>query len=104
MRDLQGRSSLRGSRVRESILGTSHRLLLVVLPTTWPHNLLRKTKLYDLRKKLGIVSVRTMRKNGTDKQATVQAVLDIKANDTLGRWGVGQVRQRLANMDVLVPR
>ena len=45
-----------------------------------------------------------MRKNGTDKQATVQAVLDIKANDTLGRWGVGQVRQRLANMDVLVPR
>jgi hypothetical protein len=33
-----------------------------------------------------------------------QALLDIKANDIVGKWGVLQVRQRLANRGVLISR
>lgn len=38
------------------------------------------------------------------REQRVQAVLDLKSNDIQGRWGVAQVRQRLANQDVLIPR
>lgn len=35
---------------------------------------------------------------------TIQKVLDLKSSDVQGRWGVAQVRQRLANEGTLIPR
>ncbi|KAM6501456.1 hypothetical protein JOM56_004470 [Amanita muscaria] len=57
-----------------------------------------RRKLFILRKDLGLPSVR---KNPTTAQDRAQAVIDIKAHDLTGRWGVAQVRQRLANKGVL---
>ncbi|KAF9486834.1 hypothetical protein BDN71DRAFT_1555218, partial [Pleurotus eryngii] len=53
-----------------------------------------RAKLFAIRRRLQIPSVR---KNTTSPQERAQAVLDIKADDILGNWGVGQTRQRLAN-------
>ncbi|KIL60347.1 hypothetical protein M378DRAFT_110253 [Amanita muscaria Koide BX008] len=60
-----------------------------------------RRKLFILRKDLGLPSVR---KNPTTAQDRAQAVIDIKAHDLTGRWGVAQVRQRLANKGVLLSR
>jgi hypothetical protein len=57
--------------------------------------------LTTLRKRLGIVSIR---KNTSTPEERAQALLDIKANDIVGKWGVPQVRQRLANCGVLMSR
>jgi hypothetical protein len=57
--------------------------------------------LFILRKDLGLPSVR---KNPTSAQDRAQAVIDIKAHDLTGRWGVAQVRQRLANKGILLSR
>ncbi|KDQ58250.1 hypothetical protein JAAARDRAFT_193672 [Jaapia argillacea MUCL 33604] len=62
---------------------------------------IKRTKLFELRKRLGIT---TVRKNNTMPQQRAQAVIDIKENDLAGRWGVNQVHQRLANEGYLVPR
>ncbi|KAH7904526.1 hypothetical protein BJ138DRAFT_1119331 [Hygrophoropsis aurantiaca] len=63
---------------------------------------IRRSKLYELRKRL---SVKSVRKNiGSSAQEQVQAVLDVKANDLAGKWGVAQVRQRLANQGTLIKR
>ncbi len=43
-------------------------------------------------------------KKRTSVQDRSQAVLDIKQNDLLGKWGVAQVRQRLANEGMLIAR
>lgn len=63
----------------------------------------RKNKLYKLRKQVGVESVR---KNKTKMSAVekVQAVVDLKESDALGKWGVTAVKQRLANEGVLMPR
>ena len=61
----------------------------------------RKRTLSTLRKRLGIVSVR---KNTSTPEERVQALLDIKADDIAGKWGVLQVRQHLANRGVLISR
>ena len=37
-------------------------------------------------------------------QAKAQAVLEVKESDVKGLWGVDQVRQRLANQLVFLPR
>lgn len=61
----------------------------------------RKRTLSTLRKRLGIASVR---KNNSTPEERAQALLDIKVDDIAGRWGVPQVRQRLANRGILVSR
>lgn len=63
----------------------------------------RRGTLYNLRKRLNVPSVRKATKTA-DKHVLEQAVVDLKSNDVLGQWGVGQVRQRLANMDHLISR
>ncbi|KAI0739762.1 hypothetical protein C8Q80DRAFT_1274789 [Daedaleopsis nitida] len=60
-----------------------------------------RTTLYKIRKQLGIPSVRKL---GITGQDLVQAVVDLKEDDARGLWGVGQLRQRLANVNVLIPR
>ncbi|KAF4568635.1 hypothetical protein EYR36_010648 [Pleurotus pulmonarius] len=60
-----------------------------------------RAKLFAIRRRLKIPSVR---KNTTSPHERAQAVLDIKADDILGNWGVGQTRQRLANKGILIPR
>lgn len=57
--------------------------------------------LFRLRKEAGVETVRKNKKSHTDK---VQAVLDLKASDITGSWGVGQTKQRLANDGVHIPR
>lgn len=63
----------------------------------------RKTRLCELRKELKVDSVKNSRNTRTDV-ATRQAVVDIKQNDVAGGWGVTQVKGRLANKGVLIPR
>lgn len=40
----------------------------------------------------------------TSGQERVQAVIDLKESDVLGKWGVQQTRQRLANKGILIAR
>lgn len=61
----------------------------------------RKTKLYELRKFSGVV---TMRNNTSTPHERAQAVIDVKSSDLAGKWGVAQVRQRLANQGVRISR
>ena len=65
------------------------------------HSFYRRRKLFEIRKRLGIPSVR---KNTTTSADRAQALLDIKTHDRVGKWGVSQVRQRLANEGILVSR
>ncbi|KAF7975981.1 hypothetical protein HWV62_8132 [Athelia sp. TMB] len=60
-----------------------------------------KRTLTTLRKRLLIPSVR---KNPVAAQDRMQAVLDVKQHDIAGRWGVAQVRQRLANQGIIISR
>ncbi|KAJ6586479.1 hypothetical protein DFH09DRAFT_910960 [Mycena vulgaris] len=62
-----------------------------------------KTKIYALRGRLGVDTVKNSRQTRTNVQ-TRQAIVDIKQNDVAGGWGVTQVRGRLANMGILLPR
>ncbi|KAJ7917910.1 hypothetical protein B0H13DRAFT_1869943 [Mycena leptocephala] len=62
-----------------------------------------KTRLCELRKELKVGSVKNSRNTRTDV-ATRQSVVDIKQNDVAGGWGVTQVKGRLANKGVLIPR
>ena len=59
--------------------------------------------MYKLRARLGMPTVRnTIRQGNTSER--LQAVLDLKQSDIQGRWGVAQVRQRLANKGVSITR
>ncbi|KAJ7264827.1 hypothetical protein C8J57DRAFT_1512195 [Mycena rebaudengoi] len=62
-----------------------------------------KTKLFEIRKRLGIPTVKNSRKLRTDVE-TRQLVIDLKESDIAGGWGVNQVKGRLANAGVLIPR
>ncbi|KAJ7289624.1 hypothetical protein C8J57DRAFT_1046436 [Mycena rebaudengoi] len=62
-----------------------------------------KTKLFEIRKRLGIPTVKNSRKLRTDVE-TRQLVIDLKERDIAGGWGVDQVKGRLANAGVLIPR
>lgn len=59
--------------------------------------------MYNTRARLGVPTVRNKIRQGsaTDR---VQAILDLKQNDVQGRWGVAQVRQRLANQGIPITR
>ena len=57
--------------------------------------------LYNIRCRLEIP---TIRKNNSTSEERAQALLDIKAHDRVGKWGVAQVRQRLANQGILMSR
>lgn len=59
--------------------------------------------MYKLRARLGIPSVRVQARRG-EPAKRVQDILDLKESDIQGRWGVRQVRQRLANQDISVTR
>lgn len=59
--------------------------------------------MYKLRARLGVPTVRTKIKLGSASER-LQAVLDLKQSDIQGRWGVAQVRQRLANKGVTISR
>jgi hypothetical protein len=61
----------------------------------------RRRMLFVIRKRLGIASVR---KNTSTSAERSQALLDIKAHDRAGKWGVDQVRQRLANEGTFISR
>lgn len=63
----------------------------------------RKNKLYKLRKQVGVESVRKNKAKMTTVEK-VQAVVDFKESDVLGKWGVTAVKQRLANEGVLMSR
>ncbi|KAJ7499865.1 hypothetical protein FB451DRAFT_46833 [Mycena latifolia] len=62
-----------------------------------------KTKLYALRKRLGIESVKNSAGKRTEEE-TRQTVIDLKQSDVAGGWGVTQTKGRLANVGVLIPR
>ncbi|KAJ6580935.1 hypothetical protein B0H19DRAFT_928755 [Mycena capillaripes] len=64
---------------------------------------IKKTKLCELRKRLQIDSVKNSHETRTDVE-TRQIVVDLKQNDVAGGWGVTQVKGRLANKRVLIPR
>jgi hypothetical protein len=57
---------------------------------------LSKSKLYELRRSVGVETIRKSKANIGD---ATQAIVDIKSADLAGRWGVAQVRQRLANQE-----
>ena len=59
--------------------------------------------MYKLRARLGVPTVRNRTKQGNALER-LQAVLDLKQSDVQGRWGVAQVRQRLANKGVSISR
>ena len=59
--------------------------------------------MYKLRARLGVPTVRNQIRLGNTAQR-LQAVLDLKQSDVQGRWGVAQVRQRLANKGVSITR
>jgi hypothetical protein len=48
--------------------------------------------------------VETVQKSKSTPIERAQAVIDIKASDLAGKWGVAQVRQRLANQGILMRR
>jgi hypothetical protein len=81
--------------------GLSGNEQLIRLNELFPELDIRKRTLTTLRKRLGIVSIR---KNTSTPEERAQALLDIKADDIVGKWGVPQVRQRLANRGVLISR
>ncbi|KAJ7456355.1 hypothetical protein B0H11DRAFT_1739290, partial [Mycena galericulata] len=62
-----------------------------------------KTRLYELRKELNVDSVKKSGGARTEVQ-TRQSVVDLKQNDVAGGWGVTQVKGRLANKGLLIPR
>ncbi|KAK6972172.1 hypothetical protein R3P38DRAFT_3486110 [Favolaschia claudopus] len=62
-----------------------------------------KTKLYELRKSLNVDTVKNSRNKRSDVE-TRQLVVDIKQHDIAGGWGVTQVKGRLANQGILIPR
>ncbi|KAG2336727.1 hypothetical protein BDR05DRAFT_1005611 [Suillus weaverae] len=63
---------------------------------------IKRRKLFDIRKRLGIESIR---KNvSTTAEERTQAVIDAKSHDLAGKWGVAQVRRRLADQGTLVKR
>ncbi|KAJ7099755.1 hypothetical protein C8R44DRAFT_747675 [Mycena epipterygia] len=64
---------------------------------------IKRNKLYSLRKQVGATSVRKSKTIRTATE-TSQLVLDLKEGDTAGGWGVTQVKGRLANEGILVPR
>ncbi|KAJ7115426.1 hypothetical protein C8R44DRAFT_928484 [Mycena epipterygia] len=57
---------------------------------------IRKTKLYSIRKRLGIETVKKSGRKRTEVE-TRQAVMDLKQSDVAGGWGVTQVKGQLAN-------
>lgn len=59
--------------------------------------------MYKLRARLGVPTVRNKIRQGSATER-LQAILDVKQNDVQGRWGVAQVRQRLANKGVSITR
>lgn len=59
--------------------------------------------MYNLRARLGVSSVRTQCRLA-DPTKRLQAILDLKRNDIQGRWGIAQVRQRLANAGISITR
>jgi len=59
----------------------------------------RKCTLTTLQKSLGIVGVY---KNTSIPEEQSQAILDIKADDIVGKWGVLQVCEHLANHGALI--
>ena len=59
--------------------------------------------MYKLRARLGVPTVRNKVKLSSTTER-LQAVLDLKQSDFQGRWGVAQVRQRLANKGISVTR
>ncbi|KAH7929145.1 hypothetical protein BV22DRAFT_1029764 [Leucogyrophana mollusca] len=63
---------------------------------------IKRRKLFTLRKQLGVESVR--KPANSSPQERMQAVIDIKKDDLSGKWGVAQVRQRLANQGKLLKR
>ncbi|KAJ7231474.1 hypothetical protein B0H12DRAFT_1328276 [Mycena haematopus] len=64
---------------------------------------IKKTKLFKLRDQVNAPSVRKAAKTLHPTEVS-QQVLDIKQNDTLGLWGVSQVKGRLANDNIFIPR
>ena len=60
--------------------------LVWAIATSNHHN--RKRKLFDIRKQLKIPSVR---ENDTTPSERAQALLDIKAHDRTGKWGIAQL-------------
>jgi hypothetical protein len=72
-----------------------------LLALNWRKLFDRRRKLFDIRKRLEIP---TVRKNNTTSAERAQALLDIKVHDRTGKWGVAQVRQRLANQGILMTR
>ncbi|KAJ7069049.1 hypothetical protein B0H15DRAFT_871313 [Mycena belliarum] len=62
-----------------------------------------RKKLFEVRKRLCVDSVRNSKKKRSAIE-TEQHVLDLKEGDVAGGWGVTQVKGRLANRDVLIPR
>ena len=59
--------------------------------------------MYKVRARLGVPTVRQKIQQGSTSER-LQAVLDLKESDIQGRWGVAQVRQRLANKGVPITR
>ena len=57
--------------------------------------------LYALWKFAG---VETVQKTKSTPLERAQAIVDIKASDLAGKWGVAQVCQRLANQGILIRR
>ncbi|KAJ7619918.1 hypothetical protein DFH06DRAFT_1010814 [Mycena polygramma] len=64
---------------------------------------IKKTKFFALRKELNVETVKKSHEQRTDVQ-TRQMVVDIKQSDVAGGWGVTQVKGRLANAGILIPR
>ncbi|KAJ7100453.1 hypothetical protein C8R44DRAFT_859356 [Mycena epipterygia] len=64
---------------------------------------IRKTKLYSIRKRLGIETVKKSGRKRTEVETRL-AVMDLKQSNVAGGWGVTQVKGRLANAGVLIPR
>ncbi|KAF8479906.1 hypothetical protein JB92DRAFT_2800660 [Gautieria morchelliformis] len=62
---------------------------------------IKRSVLYQLRKWL---SNSTVRKNELDELDMSQAVINVKENDIMGLWGVGQVKQRLAEQGIHISR
>ncbi|KAJ7652422.1 hypothetical protein DFH06DRAFT_1331056 [Mycena polygramma] len=64
---------------------------------------IKRNTLCNLRKRLGVESVKKNKANRTETE-TRQAVIDLKQADVAGGWGVTQVKGRLANAGILIPR
>lgn len=59
--------------------------------------------MYKLRARLRVPTVRNEIQQGSSTER-LQAILDLKQDDIQGRWGVAQVRQRLANKGISITR